>query len=74
MFVRLDKDNTYVNIFFAGYEISFVTWNMLTFLFIDYFALNYVLAGVITYLLNLVRVTCSLTVGTFLFDVIVLFV
>jgi hypothetical protein len=40
---------------FAGHENSLFIWNMATFLFIDYLAFNYVLAAVITYILNLVR-------------------
>jgi len=40
---------------FTGHEHSLFMWNMITFLFIDYFAHNYVLAAVVTYLLNLVR-------------------
>ncbi len=55
---RIFKDNekNFTRAMFAGHENSLFIWNMATFLFIDYFAFNYVLAAVITYILNLVRI------------------
>jgi len=41
---------------FAGHENSLFIWNMSVFLFVDYFAFNYVLAAVITYIMNMVRI------------------
>ncbi|CAF1347685.1 unnamed protein product [Rotaria magnacalcarata] len=48
----IDADRNFAKTLFAGYENSLFMWNMATFLFVDYFAFNYILAAVITYLLN----------------------
>lgn len=50
-----DPDRNFMKTLFCGYENSLFIWNMATFLFIDYFASNYVLAAILTYLLNEVR-------------------
>lgn len=52
----VDNQKGFTNALFSGHENSLFIWNMATFLFVDYFAFNYVLAAIITYLLNLVRV------------------
>ncbi len=55
-FLVKDKEKSFTNALFCGHENSLFIWNMSVFLFIDYFAFNYVLAAVITYLLNAVRI------------------
>jgi len=55
IFFVQDNERNFTRAMFAGHENSLFIWNMATFLFIDYFAFNYVLAAVITYLINLVR-------------------
>jgi hypothetical protein len=50
-----DTDRNFTKVLFSGYENSLFIWNTATFVFIDYFATNYVLAAIITYLLNQVR-------------------
>ncbi len=56
-FSFIDNEKTFTKLLFYGEERSLFMWNMITFLFIDFLATNYVLAAVITYLLNLVRIT-----------------
>ena len=51
---RLDPDQNFSRVLFIGHENSLFIWNMATFLLVDYFAFNYVLAAIITYILNLV--------------------
>jgi hypothetical protein len=55
-FFSIDIDRNFTKTLFSGYENSLFIWNTATFLFVDYFAFNYVLAAIITYLLNLVRI------------------
>ena len=52
-----DTEKNFSKVIFAGYEKSLFLWNMITFLFMLYFVPNYVLAAVVTYLLNMVRRT-----------------
>ncbi|CAF4483081.1 unnamed protein product, partial [Rotaria sp. Silwood2] len=59
----IDPDRNFAKTIFAGYENSLFIWNMATFLFIDYFAFNYVLAAIITYLLNLIAVQMRQSLG-----------
>ncbi len=56
-FSFIDNEKTFTKLLFYGEERSLFIWNMITFLFIDFLATNYVLAAAITYLLNLVRIT-----------------
>lgn len=49
-----DKDKTFTKTLFYGEESTLFIWNTITFLFIDYVSKNYILAAIITYLLNLV--------------------
>ena len=51
----LDPERNFTKIFFYGYERSIFLWNLSTFLFVDFLSENYVLATVITYLINRVR-------------------
>lgn len=53
--LKIDSEKNFAKSIFAGHENSLFIWNMATFLFIDYFAFNYVLAAIVTYILNLVR-------------------
>jgi hypothetical protein len=55
-FVLIDNEKTFTEILFYGEESSLFIWNMVTFLFIDFLAGNYILAAIITYLLNSVSV------------------
>jgi hypothetical protein len=58
----VDHEKTFTQILFYGVENSLFIWNLSTFLFIDYLSSNYILATVVTYLLNLVsfqRITKS---------------
>ncbi|UJR08253.1 hypothetical protein I4U23_012526 [Adineta vaga] len=59
----IDADRNFSKTIFAGYENSFFIWNTATFLFIDYFASNYVLAAIVTYLLNLIAVKIRISLG-----------
>ncbi|CAF1194078.1 unnamed protein product [Rotaria sordida] len=59
----IDPDRNFTKAIFAGYENSLFIWNMATFLFIDYFAFNYVLAAIITYLLNLIAAQIRQSLG-----------
>lgn len=51
---RLDNEKTFTRILFYGEENSLFIWNLITFLWIDSLATNFVLAAVITYIVNLV--------------------
>ncbi|CAF3758313.1 unnamed protein product [Rotaria sp. Silwood1] len=59
----IDHDRNFSKTIFAGYENSLFIWNTATFLFVDYFASNYVLAAIITYLLNLIAVQIRQSLG-----------
>ncbi|UJR38008.1 hypothetical protein I4U23_030690 [Adineta vaga] len=59
----VDPEKNFRRAMFAGHENSLFVWNMATFLFIDYFAFNYVLAAVITYVLNLIAVKMRVSLG-----------
>ncbi|CAF1576458.1 unnamed protein product, partial [Adineta ricciae] len=59
----IDVDRNFTKILFCGYENSLFIWNTATFLFIDYFASNYVLAAIITYLLNLIAEKLRVSLG-----------
>ncbi|CAF0826220.1 unnamed protein product [Adineta steineri] len=59
----VDEDKNFSNVMFSGHENSLLIWNMATFLFIDYFAFNYVLAAIITYILNFIAVKIRLALG-----------
>ncbi|CAF4828802.1 unnamed protein product [Rotaria sp. Silwood1] len=59
----IDDEKNFTAALFTGHENSLFVWNMATFLFIDYFAFNYVLAAIITYLLNLIAVKMRLSFG-----------
>lgn len=50
----IDSEKTFTEILLYGQESSLFIWNLITFLFVDYMAMNYVLAAVVTFLLNLV--------------------
>ncbi|CAF1256162.1 unnamed protein product [Adineta steineri] len=47
-----DNEKTFTKTLFYGEESSLFIWNIVTFLFIDALASNYILATVITYILN----------------------
>lgn len=49
-----DNENTFTEILFFGEENSLFIWNTITYLFVDSLSSNYVLAAIITYLLNFV--------------------
>jgi Meckelin (Transmembrane protein 67) len=53
--LSVDKDRMFTHVLFAGYEGSLFMWNMSTFLLLYYLVPNPVLAAVVTYVLNLVR-------------------
>ncbi|CAF1345544.1 unnamed protein product [Adineta steineri] len=59
----IDLDRNFTKTLFAGYENSLFIWNTATFLFIDYFAMNYVLAAIITYFLNLIAGKLRVSLG-----------
>ncbi|CAF0975904.1 unnamed protein product [Adineta ricciae] len=59
----VDPEKSFRQAMFAGHENSLLMWNMAIFLFIDYFAFNYVLAGIITYILNLIAVKMRQSLG-----------
>ncbi|CAF4190136.1 unnamed protein product, partial [Rotaria sordida] len=48
----VDNEKNFTNIFFYGEESTLFIWNIITFLFIDILARNYVLAAIITYIVN----------------------
>ncbi|CAF2968602.1 unnamed protein product [Rotaria sp. Silwood2] len=48
----IDNEKTFTEILFYGEESTLFIWNMITFLFVDVFASNYVLAAIITYIVN----------------------
>ncbi len=50
----IDNERTFTQILFYGEENTLFIWNVITFLFIDYLSSNYILAAIITYVLNLV--------------------
>jgi hypothetical protein len=52
----IDNERTFTEILFYGAESSLFLWNTVTFLFIDVFAGNYILAAIITYILNAVSI------------------
>ena len=62
-----DNDRNFTQTLFSGYENSLFIWNTATFLFIDYFATNYILAAIITYLLHQVRLNFNGNDTKFLF-------
>ena len=51
----VDNERTFTEILFYGEESSLFLWNLITFLFVDRLANNFILAACITYLLNSVR-------------------
>ena len=51
-FRRLDNEKTFTRILFSGEENSLFIWNLITYLWIDSLATNFVLAAVITYVVN----------------------
>ena len=53
----VDNEKTFTQILFYGVERSLLIWNTLTFLFVDILASNFVLAALITYILNGVSAT-----------------
>ncbi len=57
-FTLIDNEKTFTEILFYGEESSLFIWNMSTFLFVDFLASNYILAAIITYLLNSVSIHC----------------
>jgi hypothetical protein len=57
IFEKKDDEKTFTQILFYGEENSLLIWNTITFLFIDFLSSNYVLAAIITYVLNLVSIT-----------------
>ncbi|UJR38011.1 hypothetical protein I4U23_030693 [Adineta vaga] len=59
----IDNDKTFTKILFYGEENSLFIWNTITFLFIDYLSKNFVLATIITYLLNLIVVSMRNSFG-----------
>ncbi|CAF3358734.1 unnamed protein product [Rotaria socialis] len=59
----VDADRNFAKTLFAGYENSLFMWNMAIFLFVDYFAFNYILAAVITYLLNSIAESARTSLG-----------
>ena len=48
----IDEDNTFKNAIFAGHERKLFIFDLALFLFIDYFAKNYVLAAFICYIVQ----------------------
>ncbi|CAF0912475.1 unnamed protein product [Rotaria sordida] len=52
----IDNEKIFTKILFYGEENSLFIWNTITFLFIDFISSNYVLAAIITFLLNLIAV------------------
>ncbi|CAF0754578.1 unnamed protein product [Adineta steineri] len=59
----VDNEKTFTEILFYGEENSLFIWNIITFLFIDFLSSNYVLAAIITYLLNLIAVALRNSFG-----------
>ncbi|CAF1123716.1 unnamed protein product [Rotaria magnacalcarata] len=59
----VDNDRNLIRAIFAGHENSLFIWNMATFIFIDYFAFNYVLAGIVTYILNFIAIKICMSFG-----------
>jgi len=55
-FLIKDNEKTFTQILFYGEENNLFIWNIITFLFIDFLSSNYILATIITYLLNLVSI------------------
>jgi len=52
----LDEDNPYQEVLFTGHERKLFTFDLALFLFVDYFAQNYVLAAFITYIVQKVNI------------------
>ena len=52
----LDEDNPYQEVLFTGHERKLFTFDLALFLFVDYFAQNYVLAAFITYIVQKVKI------------------
>jgi meckelin len=52
----VDNERTFTEILFYGEENTLFIWNVITFLFIDYLFSNYILAAIVTYVLNLVSI------------------
>ncbi|CAF0727533.1 unnamed protein product [Adineta steineri] len=59
----VDNEKTFTEILFYGEENSLFIWNIITFLFIDFLSSNYVLAAIVTYLLNLIAVALRNSFG-----------
>ncbi|CAF3394308.1 unnamed protein product [Rotaria socialis] len=55
-FFFTDNEKTFTNILFCGEQSTLVIWNMITFLFIDILAQNYVLAAILTYAIDFIFV------------------
>ncbi|CAF3878723.1 unnamed protein product [Rotaria sp. Silwood1] len=51
-FLFIDNEKTFTEILFYGEESTLFIWNVTTFLFIDFLSGNYVLAAIITYIIN----------------------
>ncbi|CAF4599618.1 unnamed protein product [Rotaria sp. Silwood1] len=52
----IDDEKVFTKVLFYGKENSLFIWNIITFLFMDFISTNYVLAAIITFLLNLIVV------------------
>ena len=59
-FTWIDNEKIFTEILFYGEENTLFMWNLITFIFIDFLSSNYILAAVLTYLLNQVRI-CHLS-------------
>ncbi|CAF3900474.1 unnamed protein product [Rotaria sordida] len=59
----IDGEKNFTRSLFTGHENSLFIWNAATFLFIDYFAFNYVLAAIITYIFNFIAEKMRLSFG-----------
>ncbi|CAF3802666.1 unnamed protein product [Rotaria magnacalcarata] len=55
-FLYVDNEKTFTNILFCGEQSTLVIWNMITFLFIDILAQNYILAAILTYVIDFIVV------------------
>lgn len=49
-----DDEKSFEEALFCGKETTFFIFDMLVFLIVDYFAFNYILAAVITYIVKIV--------------------
>lgn len=52
--IALDDEKSFEKAIFCGNERKLFMFDMLVFVFIDYFAFNYLLAAVVTYIIRIV--------------------